>query len=170
MALSKLGRRLLANQYRIMELLDEEERDFCKQMEEALENGFSDYYEEKLSGWMSEEMSPEESAFVRDALDVHGVLQHCYEGLDDKGGIEESRLAFPGFDGNHEGRYLAYADFLRTKEERFDYVKLSGFDGLNSHAPFAARYKRMVREWQKIPSYRRYDALTKEDILSILNA
>lgn len=170
MSLTKLERRLLANQYRIMGLLDEGEKGFCDKIEEALENGFSDYYEEKLFGWMAEELSEEESAFVRDALDVYGVIQQCYEGLDDKDGIAEDRLAFPGFDGNHEGRYLAYADFLREKEERFDYVKLSGFDGLNSHAPFSARYQLMVREWKKVPSDRRYGALTKEEILSILNA
>lgn len=170
MALSKLERLLLANQYRILGLLDEGDREFCKDMQDALESGYSDFYEDTLFERMAEELSPEESAFVRDALDVYGVMQRCYEGLDDKSGIEESRLNFPGFDGNHEGGYLAYADHLRRRERRFDYVKLSGFDGLNSHAPFADRYKRMVNEWKKIPSKRRYDALTKEEILSILNA
>ncbi len=161
---------MLANQYRIMGLLDEGDREFCEDMQDALENGYSDYYDDKLFGWMAEEMSPEDSAFVRDALDVHGAIQHSYEELSDKSGIEESKLAFPGFDGNREGPYLSYADHLRKKEGRFDYVKLSGFDGLNSHAPFAARYERMVHEWKKIPSDRRYHALTKEEILSVLNA
>jgi uncharacterized protein YfbU (UPF0304 family) len=43
MALSKLERRLLMNQYRIMGLLDETDRDFCEKMQEALERGFSGF-------------------------------------------------------------------------------------------------------------------------------
>ena len=139
-------------------------------MQHALENGYSDYYDDKLFDRMAEELSPEESAFVRDALDVHGVMQRCYEELGDKSGIEESGLAFPGFDGNHEGAYLGYARFLREKEGRFDHVKLRGFDGLNSHVPLADKYERMVREWKKVPSSRRYDGLTKEEIVSISEA
>ena len=169
MALSKLERLFLANQYRIMGFLDEKDRDFYEKIQEALEKGFSDYYEEELFGWMSEEMSPEESAFVRNAIDVYGSMQTSYDVLDDKSGIEESKLRFPGFDGNNEGKYLAYADFLREKEDRFTYVRL-GFDGMNSHAPLAGRYERMIREWMRVPSERRYVELTKEEILSILNA
>ena len=30
--------------------------------------------------------------------------------------------------------------------------------------------QRMVREWKKVPDTRRYDALTQEEILAILNA
>ncbi len=169
MALSKLERRLLINQYTIMGLLDEEDKDFYEKMREALEHGFSDFYEEYLFGWMSGEMSSEDGTFVLDAFEVHESMQRSYEELDDRGDIEERRLAFPGFDGNNEGAYMAYAKFLREKQDRFTDVEL-GFDGLNSHAPRVGKYGRMIDEWKRVPEDRRYESLTKEEILSILEA
>lgn len=152
-----------------MGLLDEADRDFYEKMREALEHGYSDFYEEYLFGWMSEEMTRANRTFVADILDVYASLRRSYEELNDKGGIEERRLAFPGFDGNNEGKYMAYAKFLREKEDRFDYVEL-GFDGLNSHAPLAGKYESMIEEWKKVPEDRRAAELTKGEILSILDA
>lgn len=114
-------------------------------------------------------MPSEDTTFVLDALDVYGSMQRSYAELDDRDGIDRRKLAFPGFDGNNEGKYMAYARFLRGKQDRFDYVEL-GFDGLNSHAPLAGRYQRMIDEWKKVPSDRRAAELTKGEILSILAA
>jgi uncharacterized protein YfbU (UPF0304 family) len=119
---------------------------------------------------MSEELSSEESELVRNAIDVYEVMQRSYEEMDDRSGIDESRLRFPGFDGNNEGQYLAYANFLREKEDRFTHVRL-GWDGMNSHQSLAGKYERMIREWMRVPSERRYaNELTREEILSILDA
>ena len=169
MALSKLERRLLMNQYTIMGMLDETDKGFYEKMHETLEYGFSDFYEYYLFGSMSGEMSSEDGTFVMDAFEVHECMQRSYEKLEDKGRIEERRLAFPGFDGNNEGAYMAYARFLREKEDRFTEVTL-GFDSLNSHAPRVDKYGRMIEEWKRVSEDRRYESLTKDEILSILGA
>jgi uncharacterized protein YfbU (UPF0304 family) len=105
---------------------------------------------------------PAESKEVLDILNLHSTLKRCYGALADKSGIDEDRLTFSGFDGNNEGKQMAYARYYCNLDGgRFDDLYVVD---LNSHFPTMQRYRPMVAEWKE--SDNKYE-LTKEDIVRI---
>lgn len=89
-----------------------------------------------------EVFAPEQCEYVLDVLDMFWNLQDSFNELEDKAGLKESDVTFPGFDGNNEGDFIAYARFW-LKE---------GFDGLryeprlNRHYPTTTRYRGMLAQ------------------------
>ncbi len=177
MNLSQLDRVMLANQYKILALLDSGSSDYYDTMREALEQGFESYYEEELfKAAYPETLSSEDSTLVIDAMSMYDALQNSYRRLDDQSGIEEDRLVFPGFDGNHETAHYSYARFVVEREQRFTGLRFEKdrdgddtppaiLDRFNSHSPTLDFYRARISAWKALPN--RYD-LSREEILSIL--
>ena len=163
MKLSKVERLLLANQYHIMSMLEKESADYHDRLREALVNGYESVYEDIFLPIL-DGLSVEECRFVQLAMALYGVMQRSHEELPDKAGIEERDIVFPGFDGNHETEYLAYARYVVEKERRFPYLKL-GWGGFNSHVPMIDRYRQQVEVWRSMDEK---PELTAEDITTIL--
>ncbi len=104
----------------------------------------------------------------------HGEVP--YARLEEKSGLEEERLDFPGFDGNHETKFVSYSQFVVEKEERFVDSRfekdrnsggLSGalLDRYNSHMPMVDIYTKRAEYWNRMEDRYR---LSKDDILAIL--
>jgi uncharacterized protein YfbU (UPF0304 family) len=176
---SQIERAILANQYRILSLLDEAHAEEYDLVREALERGFEDYYMEAIQLTATKDvLSPEESLLVIDAMDMYTALQRSYGYLEDeeKEGIEEHRLDFPGFDGNNESRLYAYCGFVVEREDRFKHLRfekdrrsegITGavLDRYNSHMRMVDIYRKRIASWK--PRQDRYQ-LPSEDIRAIL--
>ena len=166
MALNKFERRLLANQYQILSMLDQSNAEHYEKMQEALQKGYESYYNDEIFGWIFDGLSESESTLVIDAMDMYFAIQRAYDALDDKAEIEERRTKFPGFDGNHETAYMSYARFVVEREGRFSLLKPSSAD-FNSHTPMLDRYRRMIDNWKLTAN--RYE-LTRDEITAILDS
>ena len=91
---------------------------------------------------------PEDVAFVVDVLDMWSFIETGYANCPDEKKQEiksatkhTSDPQFIGFDGNHEGAFLAIARFLTKDMGRFsDFADRS----LNSHREMVSRYRQML--------------------------
>jgi uncharacterized protein YfbU (UPF0304 family) len=96
---------------------------------------------------------PADVTLVVDTLDMWDFIEGCIEKLTPE---ETERLkaanygclpTFAGFDGNNESSLMSIARFIVDKMDRFSRFKKRDF---NSHAPTAARYSRMSKEFEPI--------------------
>ncbi|HDU8563572.1 YfbU family protein [Morganella morganii] len=86
---------------------------------------------------------------VLDILDMWRIIEYSYNELteEEKKSLEADAAPFgkkpffKGFDGNNETEYLAAADFIINKLDRFEEFKLRD---LNSHMPSLSTYERMA--------------------------
>jgi uncharacterized protein len=165
--LTKFERLVLINQYRILEAVDPENAEDHASIREAIEWGYQSAID-SLFEHVFDGLSREECGLVDNALAVHDALQRSYDALDDKAGIDRSRLEFPGFDGNNETSHMAYAQYVVEREmpiPRFTHVRRSG-GTFNSHTPMRSEYQRMIRVWESVG--RGYQ-LTPDQIKQILD-
>ena len=108
-------------------------------------------------------LSEAECSEVIDILTMFRLLKHAYGELEDKSGINSSRLEYKGFDGNEE-RQFGFASFLKSEGK---FTELKGSDGDNSHCPMMGRYRLMLQQWKS--SSDPYE-LTKDDLQRIAQA
>jgi uncharacterized protein YfbU (UPF0304 family) len=163
--LSKIERLMLANQFKILSVLDPDEAEYYDRVREALNDGFVSAYQDAFNQ-IYDGLSREDCRLVNDAFCVYDAIQRSYKKLTDTNGIEESAVGFPGFDGNNETSFMAYAEFVREREGRFDYLIVDS-DGMNSHWPYVGKYRRMVEIWRRemAGSYE----LSREQIAKLLS-
>lgn len=162
MRLSPVERRILINQFRILEKLEPKDRSHS-QNAKALEEGYTREYRDIL-GAESEEMSEEACAEVLEIMELYRQMNRCFEQLGHPASIDQRDLEFGGFDGNNETEQLQYALYYIEDLGRFD--ELRG-KYLNSHGPRLDQYRRMLRAWGTGPD--RYN-LSEDDIRRILAA
>jgi uncharacterized protein YfbU (UPF0304 family) len=142
-------RMVLTNQYRILALLDDEANsDFWEQAADMAQDGWP---AKNLPGYIElieaarDPLTEEDQTFVLDIFTVYQLLQEAAaEGMEASDGL---RVDFPGFDGNHEGRLIAYVHHLQ-RENRFTYVRSASPD-YNSHWPMAETYEHMITAWHR---------------------
>lgn len=134
-------RLILANQYEILEKLNPGQG--YLQLAENLRDGHEWIYNQNFV--MSPIFDKEKSDFVVAILDLYDVLQSNYEALTIKGSLTESKVKFPGFDGNNEGEYMRFFSAL-VKNGQFDYLKAN----TNSHAPKLMKYEKMLEQWKAL--------------------
>ncbi|MCU1300690.1 MAG: hypothetical protein JWQ87_974 [Candidatus Sulfotelmatobacter sp.] len=161
MELTKIERLILSHQFSILAKLDPQEATHYSQAREILENGYVLQYRDLFEA-VGEGLTTEECREVFDILDMHRTLLDAYERLDNKDGIEESELSFRGFDGNHETRYMGYAEFLIHKQGRWPESK---HGDINSHRQTLDRYRILLERW-KASTDRHH--LTEEDLRRIV--
>lgn len=165
MPLSRTERLVLANQYRILELLDTDSADAYKWLRGVVENGYERHYDELMSLIESEPLSAEECQEIVNVMDMFRLLKHAYEHIEDKSGIENWEIEFAGYDGNYEAAQMSYAGFFCKRgpyDSRFEELKVHT-SGFNSHCPCVDRYRRMLGAYIKLnsPSDLDRDALLK---------
>ncbi len=166
MKLSKTDRLLLFNQYEILKALYPRQKKDYEEAQEVVMHGFEHHYDTLAEHLYDNTMSDEEGAETIDILTMFDAVQRAFDDLTDKTGINEHRIAFHGFDGNNEGKYLAYAQFFCSQDNgRFVSLrKPHGFGGGVHELP---RYRAMLREWHA--STDKYH-LTKEDLIRITSS
>jgi uncharacterized protein YfbU (UPF0304 family) len=165
MQLTRLERLMLANQYRMLEVLVPDEADSYARYREALEWGYEAEYEGIAKNVYPDALSGEACAEVVNILDMFSALKRAYGRLDDKPDV--IWIEFPGFSGNDETMQLAYAQFFCDKGRFQDLDR--GPDNFNGHIPVLPAYRRMLGEWLPMPAEQRYN-LTRDDIVRITSA
>lgn len=144
-------RLVLANQYEMMASLEPELADDYRDLADRIRRWWPLESLEPVQ-WMSETrenpLTSEDQGFVLDVLELFDALQRA-EGEGKVGGEDRKAVAFPGFCGNHEGKYLGFLDWLRD-HERFRYVRLRDPADSNSHMPTIGLYRRMLDKWLEL--------------------
>ncbi|EFA4192801.1 hypothetical protein C5926_002034 [Escherichia coli O96] len=110
---------------------------------------------------------------VLDILDMWRVIEYSYSELteEEKKKLKENvelfgkNPIFKGFDGNNETEYLAAADFVINKLDRFEEFKLRD---LNSHTPSLATYERMMHVFNPLFHENLGEPLTLEQLTLVL--
>ncbi len=170
MKLTIAERWILSNQLQILGILDNDQKDYYKYTKEIIDSGYELLYDESIPYITDgdEILTEDQGKLVRDTLIMFEMITRALQGIDDKTGINLSQLKFAGFDGNNEGKYLAFAKFLCREygEPRFLDIG-EGFDNYNSHCPVLDAYKRMLTVWENSTS--KY-SLTKQDLIHISEA
>jgi uncharacterized protein YfbU (UPF0304 family) len=148
MQLSLETRWILTNQYRLLERLDPDAGDECRQAIRILEHGYELEYSALTESFL-DPMSEDECLEVYDILDMHRQLCVSYDNLADKSGLDENAISFRGFDGNNETTAFVYARFLIGDLGKWTELAGAG-DHLNSHAPVIDGYRRMLEVWRQL--------------------
>jgi hypothetical protein len=159
--LTSAERLILANQFEILGHLKKDKG--LERLAEALKDGHKWLYEQSFD-WFSEEMSDKVAQDVLKILEIYSSMRDSFRDLVDKTDLDESRLRFPGFDGNNEGDLMHFAKALRENDRYTDTL----VGDLNSHMPTTEMYGRMVSQWYELgePNY----PYPREVIIKILEA
>jgi hypothetical protein len=157
---------MLINQYRILSLLDLDNKEEYDQHVEILEHGFQSGYDEMVDG-LDETFPEEECHFVIGTLNMFEMIGRSIEEKNIKLPEDKKWIAqFLGFDGNGEAVYMSYSKFVIHSEGKFQRFK--DLD-LNSHSPCVSRYRRMLEAWEKLPVGEQCNP-SEKTVLSILAA
>ena len=163
MHLTKLDRRSLINQFKILERLDPEEASYYKKAISILEGGFEANYDFVFQGIID----PINDGVIHEVLEILSMFRHLhcsYKELSDKSGISEESTGLSGFDANNEHDHLRYARYLVEEDSSF---KELGSHVYNSHMPRLRHYRQMLERYQEIIREDCPELLSKEAILKI---
>ncbi|ESX83475.1 YfbU family protein [Mesorhizobium sp. LSHC412B00] len=168
---SRLDRLSLSNQMRILEALYPDEAEGIAVQREAIERGY-----EILYGWDMDHiydddnvMTVDESSEVWDTLDMFDAINRFVSKTEDEEIKNSPFTKFMGYDGNNEGKFMAFTAYTIERLKRFEYVPTLKKNYWNSHMPVRDTYKRMLKEWHKVPRERRFN-LTAAEVKAILTA
>ena len=164
MEMSNAQRLILANQYRLMAIVDADNADRYRRLQTIIERGYGLQMRELDSEFG--EIKEETCRIVIDVMEMYHALHVSWTNLKDNQHIDERRLTFPGFDGATESGFLNYVRFLVTVEKRFPQFS-GGADNFNAQVPMWDKYMRMRAVWHVCP--RQYH-LSANEITQIINA
>jgi uncharacterized protein YfbU (UPF0304 family) len=132
---------------------------------DALTHGYQREYFVGFQYVDQDELSPPDSKYVIDVLDMYADLQFSANEIGDQ--QLSKQVTFHGFDGNHQGQYMAFAQYLRSNR-RFAHVTCSSED-VNSHG-MGPDYRAMLSRYRLVRSTEndRLKPLTKKAIFEVL--
>lgn len=164
-ALTQTERLILLNQYRILSILDPNEKDAYEESISVLQNGYEKHYERLHPGLNTSIVTAEQSSFVHQSLSMFDRLENA---IDDgkfllSDGLK-SKIRFVGFSENYEPEYYSYANFVIHLQKSFQRYKDLP---LNSHVPMKDQYASVLSRWNQLPQSDR-DNLTSEIIERLL--
>lgn len=173
MELSKKERLFLYNQYEILKLLNSKDKYAVQKYEEHQEvllNGYKYNYNNLIQG-MYDDTPDEVSKFVWDVFNMFRALYNSYHDLEEeqKEQINMNDIKFQGYDGNEEGEYYSYANFILENMKRYDEIYDNGKVELNSHRNMVPTYRKMLDAWVRVRD-ERYSSLTLKQINEIIEA
>src|SRR5262249_21235279 len=166
MKLTTTERWILSNQYLILAALCPDNAKTYADAREAIDRGYELEYPQLTQHISNDPLSVQECAEVLDIMQMFWEMQFTYDNLEDRTGIAEHWVKFPGFDGTDETKYMFYAGYItRPGSHRFENLhrRQSNF---NSHAPLLGHYRKMYAEY--VRSNNRHE-LTKDDLVRITN-
>jgi len=160
--ISDAERLILANQFRILSHLDKNDGEYWEQLSGQLRDGHEWLYKSYMNMNMSPVLADDDATFVVKVVGLYSVMKDSYAALEDKTGISDYEVTFPGFDGNdsYESTLLGFTEALR-RDGRFKDT-LSEGRSLNSHCTSVRGYRRLIATWEQMgePHY----PLTKTQI------
>ncbi len=151
MSLTRSERLQLVNQFLILENVDPSNSDIYQKKREAIEYGFTAEYDQ-IMDFLYDELPEEECDFVLDVLSMYRDLTFSYKNLtdSDKAHVDYSKIAFPGFDGNNEGRLYSYVDYVLNTKNLYQEIPEHPDMNLNSHTPMRESYLNMIAAWENV--------------------
>lgn len=161
-------RLILANQYRILALLDKDHDNVKSYQlaEQAFVYGYESAYLFNTGHLATENiLTEEEGREVSEILRMYDHIQYSHKKLGAKSGIEPHEVVFPGFSGNYESKQLAFCDYLGECKMRAK-IKVT-HESFDSHFPMLHKYRSMLSVWRQ---FRVDTLLTADQIRSILAA
>lgn len=137
-----------------------------KLFREAIENGFKSEYSFYMTQLAyKDEFEPNKARFVYDVFQCYEEIQRSAVELKDK--ELTKKVIFPGYDGNNETDYMAFAQFL-VKREQYAHLDGAG-ENMNSHFMTIHYYGQMLERWRRISQNKSLPIqFTKEEIKLIL--
>lgn len=164
MEMTTTQRLILANQYKLMALLDPANAKTYARSEAIVRGGFS--LELKALDNEFNNLSVEECQTVLDTLEMYKALQVSYNNLTDKAEVTEHRLKFTGYCAVREKKYLNYLHFITGTEGKYQEF-MHCEHGCDSQTPMWDKYTKMLDAWRHCPhGYH----LSIQEIQKILNA
>jgi uncharacterized protein YfbU (UPF0304 family) len=166
-SLTDIERLLLRNQFAILERLDAgDNAKYYARCREILEWGYTTEYGNIFAGDWCDEMQEQDCQYVKDVLSLYTDLQRSFDDLEDKGGLVEEDVVFPGFG---ESANKLFARFIRV-DNHWRSLRVSNED-MDGHFPNKPQYRQMLNKMSEIESTKgvggRYQ-LTTDEIKSIL--
>lgn len=172
MKLSRPERVLLSNQYKILSILDHNNKPHYEQSRQVVEEGYELNYDQISQHVNHDIMTIDNCNEVLHILRMFSQLKRSYTALKKKkhaDGIDEHALKFQGFDFNdrEEGLYGGYAMFC-CQDGKF--AEVDKGDQFNSHSLMLRRYRKMLETWRQITATKprmEYE-LSKDEINKII--
>ena len=153
-----------------MEVLIPSEAGDLSTQREVFENGYELLYNEGMQHIYpeGETMSSADCLEVWNTMDMFDGIGRSLSVLlesDHQVGFKK----FGGYDGNNEGRFMAFAEFTVKRLGRFTYLELEKPNYWNSHLLTRPIYGRMHNEWQKLDVKDRFN-MSRDQLLAVLEA
>ena len=178
MELTKKERINMMLNYQILEKLtdDPKEKEKIQKHIEVLRNGYSLEYSWYPFEMAEEDVSKDDCRLARRICQMYYDLWFSWDKLENKDGITEEDVAFPGFDANNEMEIKCYAEhFLRGGAVIHDgpiwpeWFKEEFLP--NPHFPTLQKYKMMLKVHEKLMDVSSHGSeLKPEHIREILDA
>lgn len=169
--LTRVDRLMLSNQFKILEKLYPEEKDYYEVDRKAIEEGYEIHYEEIFQKFISDDKLPEEaSREVLDILSMYRSITFSYENLSSEEKEEfgsKDKIKFKGFDANNseEIQLLMYTRYFIVDKDRFpELVSNKDYPDFNSHWPMLTKYRDMLELYNSFDDHN----LTKHQLLELL--
>jgi len=147
--LSQKDRLMLANQYRILELLDQENAGQHAMHREVLTGAMETHYVTLLDDF-SNDLNIDVSREVMDILAMFTRLRLSYDHLGGAVSVDEQEIEFSGFHPQFENEMLNFARFFVRKLGRHPWLSEAGDSALESPVPMLDIYRRMLTVWNSI--------------------
>lgn len=145
MEMTTTQRLILANQYKLMGLLDPTNANKYERLERIIKGGFGRELKELDNEFST--LSENECQSVLDTLEMYHALQVSYANLADKSGLTQHRLQFAGYDAIREKKYLNYLRFITASESKYQ-VFMQCEHGCDSQTPMWDKYSKMLEVWK----------------------
>lgn len=164
MEMTTIQRLILANQYKLLGLLDPANEKQYTRAEMIVRGGFE--RELKALSQDFSEISEQDCQAVLDTLEMYKALHVSYNNLADKSGVTPHRLMFAGYCAVREKKYLNYLRFISGVEGQYqEFMQCE--HGCDSQTPMWDKYIKMLDVWRTCPhAYH----LSMQEIQNILNA
>jgi uncharacterized protein YfbU (UPF0304 family) len=146
--LSPTERLILANQYRILSFLDEENTSAHQEKEEIVRRGWRGQYDSLFDN-LSDEVATDVTEETHDILEMFYTIAHRLEELteEEKKQLDLRSLVFQGFDGNHDPHYRQLK-FMVEKRDLYDELK---GQNLNSRTQTSLmKYRRQLPVFKRL--------------------
>lgn len=159
-------RLLLANQYRILELLEPDQAAKHAGNRQILAGAVETHYVTLLDDF-SNAINLDLSREVMDILAMFTRLRLSFDHLGEECSVHEEAIAFGGFHPEIEHEMLSYARFYMKKLGRHRWLSEDAGQGLESSVPMLKAYRKMLEEWRIIGLSK---VLDENEIRRILSA
>lgn len=96
-------------------------------------------------------------------LYMYRTIQLTNNSIKDKSGIDQKKIFFWGFDGNHEKSQISCMEKIIENSENFQDFEYS----FNSHYPMEDTYKKMLEKYNELP--KENGLMNKADLIELLD-